>query len=104
MAPKPMAPRPMAPKPMAPKPAAPKAVQPALVPPPGAPAGSVSAAEVNMGHVMALQTHTGFKMEAFTEAKRALADRRFASIDDAARAVAEKAVELSNDAGGDPFE
>jgi hypothetical protein len=74
------------------------------VTPPGSPAGSVSAADVNMGHIMALQTHAGFKPEAFQEAKRALADRRFPSIADAARAVAEKAVELTNDEGSEPFE
>ena len=49
---------------------------------------------------MSLQTHAGFKPEAFMEAKRALADRSFASIEDAARAVADKAVELSNEDGG----
>jgi hypothetical protein len=67
--------------------------------------GPVSAADVNLGHVVALRprTHTGFKPEAFADAKRALADARFASIDDAARAVAEKAVELSNESGPDPF-
>ena len=92
----------MAPKPMAPKPA-PKPVQPALVPPRDA-CRKRLAADVNMGHIMALQTHAGFKAEAFAEAKRALADRRYASIEDAARAVADKAVELSNNTGGDPFE
>jgi hypothetical protein len=86
-------------------PTAPKAV-PAPAPAPVAPpAGGVSAADVNLGHVVALRprTHTGFKPEAFAEAKRALAEQRFASIDDAARAVAEKATELSNESGPDPF-
>jgi len=84
--------------------------QPAVAKPtpivPAAPAeGGISAADVNLGHVVALRprTHTGFKAEAFQEAKRALADARFATIEEAARAVAEKAVELSNESGPDPF-
>ncbi|HTO52571.1 MAG TPA: hypothetical protein VMR50_04220 [Myxococcota bacterium] len=75
-------------------------------PPPTIPAGGgVSAAEVNLGHIVALRprTHTGFKPESFQEAKRALADQRFASIEEAARAVAEKAVELSNESGSNRF-
>jgi len=67
--------------------------------------GGISAADVNLGHVAALRprTHTGFKPEAFQEAKRALVDVRYATIEEAARAVAEKAVELSNESGPDPF-
>ncbi|HTO08840.1 MAG TPA: hypothetical protein VMR86_17460, partial [Myxococcota bacterium] len=67
--------------------------------------GGVSAADVNLGHVVGLRprTHTGFKPEAFAEAKRALAEQRFATIEEAARAVAEKAVALSNESGPDPF-
>ena len=70
--------------------------------------GGISAADVNLGHIAALRprTHTGFRPEAFQEAKRALADARYPTIEDAARAVAEKAVELSNQGGGhghDPF-
>jgi hypothetical protein len=112
-APKKKAPAKPAPKPQpkaapprpAPPPAAPKATLAPAPAPVALPAGGVSAADVNLGHVVALRprTHTGFKPEAFAEAKRALADQRFASIDDAARAVAEKAVELSNESGPDPF-
>src|SRR5262249_9582972 len=98
-------PKAAAPKATAP-PTAPRA-RPAPIPPPAAPSivGGVSAADVNLGHVVALRprTHTGFKPEAFAEAKRALVDQRFPTIEDAARAVAEKAVELSNESGPDPF-
>jgi len=60
---------------------------------------------VNLGHVAALRprTHTGFKPEAFQDAKRALVGVRYATIEEAARAVAEKAVELSNESGPAPF-
>jgi hypothetical protein len=42
------------------------------------------------------RVHVGFKPSAFGEAKRALADSRYATIEEAARAVAEKAIEISN--------
>jgi hypothetical protein len=102
-APKPKA----APKPVTTPPTAPKAAPVRVpTPAPAAPAtGGVSAADVNLGHVVALRprTHTGFKPEAFAEAKRALSDQRFPTIEEATRAVAEKAVELSNESGPDPF-
>ena len=65
----------------------------------------ITAADVNLGHIAGLKprTHTGFKPEAFQEAKRALADARYSTIEEAARAVAEKATELSNDSGPVPF-
>ena len=91
----------------APKPA-PAVARPAPAQPmPSAPAGTIRAEEVNLGHLMALRPriHVGFKPSAFGDAKRALADERYATIEDAARAVAEKAVEISNEYGGrDPFE
>lgn len=89
------------PKP-APKPAAPP---PAPVPP--APAGVVSADEVTLENIFALRNraHAGFKPNAFQEAKRVLVSERYATIDDAARAVAEKAIEISNESHGhEPFE
>ncbi|HXZ85093.1 MAG TPA: hypothetical protein VEI82_06360 [Myxococcota bacterium] len=67
---------------------------------PPAPAGAITAADVNLGHVAALGTHAGFKLEAFQAAKRALEGEHWATIDDAARAVAAKAVEISNESGG----
>jgi hypothetical protein len=53
---------------------------------------------VLLGHVMALRPriHVGFKPSAFADAKRALADARYASLEEAARAVVEKAIEISN--------
>lgn len=48
--------------------------------------------------------HVGFKRSAFADAKRALADARYATIEEAARSVAEKAIEISNDSSHkDPF-
>ena len=82
-----------APKPVvAPAPARPAAPAPHA-------AGTVSAEEVSLGHVMALRprVHVGFKPSAFGDAKRALADERYATIQDAARAVVEKAIEISNE-------
>ena len=78
---------------LTPKPVGPPA------PPAPAPAGGVIADEVVLGHVMALRPriHVGFKPSAFSDAKRALADARYATIEEAARAVAEKAIEISND-------
>jgi hypothetical protein len=64
----------------------------------------VSAEQVTLGHVMSLRPriHVGFKPSAFADAKRALADAGFASIEEAARAVSAKAIEISNEAQ-DPF-
>ncbi|HTO70589.1 MAG TPA: hypothetical protein VMR31_12065 [Myxococcota bacterium] len=82
-----------------PKPAI--AARPQVVPAkPPAPAGSVTAADVNLGHVAQLGTHAGFKLEAFQAAKRVLEGEHWPTIAEAARAVAAKAVEISNEAGG----
>src|SRR5262245_55830733 len=73
---------------------------------PAPPAGAVTAEAVLLGHVMALRprVHVGFKPSAFTDAKRALAEKRYATIEEAARAVAEKAIEISNEfSPGNPF-
>jgi hypothetical protein len=90
-----------------PKPVAPPAPQKAPAPVPlAAPAGTVGADEVLLGHVMALRPriHVGFKPSAFADAKRALVEERYASIETAARAVAEKAIEISNASSRqDPF-
>ncbi|MGH9888349.1 MAG: hypothetical protein ACREBE_22635, partial [bacterium] len=75
-------------------------------PPPQVATGSIAADEVNLGHVMALRPriHVGFKPSAFGQAKLALVDARYATIEEAARAVAEKAIEISNESPGrDPF-
>ena len=86
-------PAPVAAKPKpAPLPAAPSSP----IPPP--PASIARADHVTLEHIFALRNraHAGFKPNAFQEAKRLLADERYATVDDAARAVAEKAIELSN--------
>jgi len=59
--------------------------------------GRVSVADVHMGHVFSLRprVHTSFNPESFREAKRQLAETPFASLEEAARAVAEKASEIS---------
>jgi hypothetical protein len=59
--------------------------------------GDVSPEGVNMGHVFALRPRvtTAFPPDAFRRAKEDLAEERFASIQEAARAVAEKALETS---------
>jgi hypothetical protein len=71
---------------------------------PALPAGRVSAEQVTLGHVMNLRPriHVGFKPSAFIDAKRALADEHFASIEEAARAVSAKAIDISNESQ-DPF-
>ena len=56
--------------------------------------GEVSVAGVNLGHIFALRpkVNTSFPQAQFLSAKRDLADERYASLEDAARAVAEKAI------------
>jgi hypothetical protein len=58
--------------------------------------GRASAADVHMGHVFALRprVNTSFNPESFREAKRQLADERYESLEEAARAVAEKATTI----------
>ena len=58
-------------------------------------AQEVSVAAVNLGHIFALRprVNTAFPQAEFLKAKRELADERYASIPDAARALAEKALE-----------
>jgi len=57
----------------------------------------VSADAVNLGHIFALRPRvpTAFPQEALRRAKGELSDERFGSIQEAARAVAEKALETS---------
>ena len=103
----------------APKPAAKPAVKPAVAKPVAkpvvipavakpaprpapaavAPAGGVSTREVNRGHVFALQprVNPSFSPQAFDDARRELSDVLYGTIDEAARAVAERALELSNE-------
>jgi len=64
-------------------------------------AGAVSSRAVNMGNVFALRPRvtTSFRQENFLEARRLLEDESYASLEEAARAVAERALELCNDPG-----
>ena len=57
----------------------------------------VSVDAVNLGHIFALRPRvtTAFPQDAFHKAKDELRDERFGSIEEAARAVAQKALETS---------
>jgi hypothetical protein len=61
----------------------------------------VSSLDVNMGHVFALRPRvtTSFKPGDFSTAKHQLEEESYADIHAAARAVAEKALELTHDGG-----
>jgi hypothetical protein len=63
--------------------------------------GGVSAADVNLGHVFALRPAVpkAFRQEDFRAARHLLEDETYASLEEAARAVAEKALELTREAG-----
>ena len=62
----------------------------------------VSSAAVNMGHVFGLRPRvsSAFRQEHFLNARRLLEGESYASAEEAARAVAEKALALSNDPKG----
>jgi hypothetical protein len=62
--------------------------------------GTVLAAEVHLGHFFALRprVETSFRPDDLRRAKQALAEERYRTIEDAARAVAEKALELARGA------
>ena len=57
---------------------------------------------MNLGHLFALRPRvtTSFPAEALRSAKHALEGEGYATISDAARAVAEKALELTRDGRG----
>ena len=68
-------------------------------------ADSVSSISVNVGHVFALRprVQTSFKPGDFNTAKHFFREESYAKIEDAARAVAEKALELTHEGpGGKP--
>jgi GH24 family phage-related lysozyme (muramidase) len=67
------------------------------------PKGGASSMTVNLGHVFALRPRvsTTFRQADFTTAKHQLQDELYKSIEEAARAVAEKALELTH--GGPAF-
>jgi hypothetical protein len=61
--------------------------------------GEVSSMSVNLGHVFSLRPRvkTAFRQENLRDAKLHLQDEAYASIEDAARAVAARALEIAND-------
>lgn len=60
----------------------------------------VRASAVNLGHIFSLRPRatTSFPQKALHEAKQALADESYATIAEAARAVADRALEITHDA------
>ncbi len=66
--------------------------------------GGVSAAAVNLGHVFALRPResTSFRQQDFLAARRLLQDESFGSLEEAARAVARRALALTHDVKGRP--
>ncbi len=62
----------------------------------------ISSLSVHLGHVFALRPRVSasFRQEDFMAARRLLEDESYASIEEAARAVAERALSLSNDPKG----
>ena len=64
--------------------------------------GAVSSTSVNLGNVFALRprVNTSFRQEDFLSARRLLEDESYATPEEAARAVAERALELSNEPTG----
>jgi len=65
----------------------------------GAKMGKAAAAEVHMGHIFALRPRvtTAFRPEDLRSAKHQLADELYGSVSEAARTVADKALELLHD-------
>lgn len=66
---------------------------------PAKPRGKHTAAEVNLGHVFGLRPRvsTSFRQADFLTARLLLEDESYASIQEAARAVADKALSLTNE-------
>jgi hypothetical protein len=62
----------------------------------------VSSMAVNRGHLFALRPRVSaaFRQEDFIAARRLLGDEAYTSIEEAARAVAERALSLSNNSKG----
>jgi hypothetical protein len=70
---------------------------------PAAKAGKgVSSTAVNLGAIFALRprVNTSFRQEHFLQARRLLDDEAYATLEEASRAVVEKALSLSNDPKG----
>jgi hypothetical protein len=63
------------------------------------PAGKLSSADVHMGHVFSLRPRvkTSFRQADFLTARLLLEGETYASIDEAARTVAEKALDMTHE-------
>jgi hypothetical protein len=63
------------------------------------PKGKVSSMSVNLGHVFALRprVNTSFRQPDFLAARHLLQDEAYTSIQEAARAVADKALEMTHE-------
>lgn len=63
---------------------------------------SVSSLAINLGHVFALRPRpqSAFRPDDFRRAKHLLRDEKYASAEAAARAVAQKALELTREGAG----
>lgn len=63
------------------------------------PKGKFSATQVNLGHVFMLRpkVSTSFRHGDFLTARHLLSDESYASLEEAARAVAEKALDLTHE-------
>ena len=61
--------------------------------------GTISSTAVNMGNVFALRprVNSSFRQEHFLNARRLLDDQAYETIEEATRAVVERALELSNE-------
>lgn len=72
----------------------------ATAPSPTKPKGAISSKAVNLGHVLALRPRVSasFKADSLREARQLLEEEGYATLEAAARAVAEKALELTRDA------
>ena len=89
-----------APRKKAPAKAEPEAkAAPAKTEAPPKPKGKFSSTQVNLGHVFALRppVSKSFRQPDFLTARRLLEDEGYASLEEAARAVAEKALDLTHD-------
>jgi len=78
--------------------------------PPTAPAttpeseGAFSALDVNLGHVFRLRprVNTSFRQNDFLEARRTLAEKRFPSLEEAARTIADEALSRTRGSAARP--
>jgi hypothetical protein len=61
--------------------------------------GPISAMDVNLGHVFKLRLNSTFRQVDFLTARQQLSEETYASIEEATRAIVDKALELTHDDG-----